>query len=74
MVDRRAARLIHRSHELLAHLERMRAEAAGQPQDQWLQRAKERAARIANRAAIEGPKDGSTKAIPPDNQGAAQER
>ena len=70
VVERRTGRLIHRSHELLAHLERMRADARGQPQDQWL-RAKERAARIAGRATAYDPEDGSARAIPPGKQGDA---
>jgi hypothetical protein len=62
VVERRTGRLIHRSHELLTQLERMRAEARGQSQDQWLQRAKERAARIASRVATYGPQDGAARA------------
>src|SRR5262245_51703853 len=47
MVDRRTARLIHRSHETLAQLTRMRQEAKEQDRDGWLQRAKAQAERIA---------------------------
>jgi hypothetical protein len=49
MVDRRTARLILRSHELLAQLTRIRQEAKEQGRDGWLERAKSQAERVANR-------------------------
>jgi hypothetical protein len=48
MVQRRTARLILRSHEMLAQLARMRQEAKQQDRDGWLKRAKAQAARVAS--------------------------
>jgi hypothetical protein len=56
MVDRRTARLILRSHELLAQLTRIRQEAKKQGRDGWLQRAKTQAARVASTPTI-SPQD-----------------
>ena len=51
MVGYRAKRLIQLHRELLAQVTRMRLEAKEQAREEWLQRAKAQAARIANRAA-----------------------
>jgi hypothetical protein len=55
MVNRRTTRLVHRSRELLAQITRMRLEAKEQAREEWLQRAKAQAARIANRPASSIP-------------------
>ena len=49
MVGYRAKRLIQLHRELLAQVTRMRLEAKEQAREEWLQRAKAQAARIANR-------------------------
>jgi hypothetical protein len=49
MVSRRTTRLVHQQRELLAQVTRMRLEAREQTREEWLQRARDQAARIANR-------------------------
>ena len=49
MVHRRTARLILRSHELLAQLTRIRQEGREQGRDEWLRRAQTQAERVASR-------------------------
>jgi hypothetical protein len=66
MVDHRTARLIHRSYKLLVHLERRRAEAKTKSQDDWLQLAKERAARIVSRAETDSQKGPIAASSPGD--------
>jgi hypothetical protein len=56
MVGHRAKRLIQRNRELLAQVTRMRLEAKEQAREEWLQRAKAQATRIANRPASNLPK------------------
>ena len=65
MVDCRAVRLIHRSHELLAQLERMRAEARAQRRVEWLRQARDRAARVAERNASSKPRENDEGQTPP---------
>jgi hypothetical protein len=49
MVSRRTTRLLNQNRELLAQITRIRLEAREQTRVEWLQRAKDQAARIANR-------------------------
>jgi len=65
MVQRRTARLILRSHEMLAQLTLMRQEAKQQDRDGWLKRAKAQAARVASRTPVVSPKDSSDDRKPP---------
>ena len=65
MVGYRAKRLIQLHRELLAQVTRMRLEAKEQAREEWLQRAKAQAARIANRPASNLPrKDQKSDTLP----------
>jgi hypothetical protein len=52
MVSRRTTRLVNQNRELLAQITRLRLEAREQTREEWLQRARDQAARIANRPRI----------------------
>jgi hypothetical protein len=56
MVNRRTTRLVDQNRELLAQVTHMRLEAKEQARKEWLQRAREQAARIANRAVSSTPR------------------
>ena len=55
MVNRRTTRLVDQNRELLAQMTHMRLEAKEQARKEWLQRAREQAARIASRAVSSTP-------------------
>jgi hypothetical protein len=55
MVSRRTTRLVDQNRGLLAQMTHMRLEAKEQARKEWLQRAREQAARIANRPASRTP-------------------
>ena len=65
MVGHRTRKLIQRNRELLAQITRMRLEAKEQSREEWLQRAKAQAARIANRPVSNIPqKDRENDTLP----------
>jgi hypothetical protein len=53
--------LIQRNRELLAQITRMRLEAKEQSREEWLQRAKAQATRIANRTPTNIPQKDQEK-------------
>jgi hypothetical protein len=61
MVGHRTRKLIQRNRELLAQITRMRLEAKEQSREEWLQRAKAQATRIANRPATNIPQKDQEK-------------
>ena len=57
--------MVHRSRELLAQITRLRLEAKEQAREEWLQRAKAQAARIASRPVCNIPqKDQESDKLP----------